>query len=525
MTSTADAAPITGPAASVARGGALNLIGALVYGACNFVLLIVLNRSLGVRTAGVIVVAIALFNIVTTVCGLGTSTGLVRTISKERATGRVERLPATVRTALGPVLIVSTAVALGAWFLVEPVTHRFASGSNPEMVPVLRAMIPFIPAATLHTVVVQATRGFDTMVPQVAIERIGRALSLPLVVIAAATLDLRPAAVAAAWAGTNLVALGFSWRALSRRVEAAVAAAPRSPVRRDRAISRAFWAFTAPRAVGQASEVVVNWMDTVIVGAVLSTTAAGIYASGTRYLLPGLFAAEALMQVTGPRVSGLLARRRTHEASVLVQVVAGWQVAVLWPFFLLVGAFPTPLLRVFGPEVVAARTALIALAASMLIASLAGPAASTILMAGRSRQAMGNTLLLVAVNVSGNLILVPRHGIGAAGAVWGVTIILAAALPCAQARYSLGVTTLGRPAFTAAGVAAATVGVAAALGRMALGDDLDGLVAAGILGGVTYLVALRSVRHALHIDTLWAGLRRRPQPGDLQPSATRGSDE
>ena len=82
----------------------------------------------------------------------------------------------------------------------------------------------------------------------------------------------------------------------------------------------------------QASEVVVNWMDTVIVGAVLSTTAAGIYASGTRYLLPGLFAAEALMQVTGPRVSGLLARRRTLEASVLVQVVAGWQVAVLWPF-------------------------------------------------------------------------------------------------------------------------------------------------------------------------------------------------
>ena len=82
MTSTAATAPITGPAASVARGGALNLIGALVYGACNFVLLIVLNRSLGVRTAGVIVVAIALFNIVTTVCGLGTSTGLDRTISK-----------------------------------------------------------------------------------------------------------------------------------------------------------------------------------------------------------------------------------------------------------------------------------------------------------------------------------------------------------------------------------------------------------------------------------------------------------
>src|SRR5690606_33249068 len=108
------------------------------------------------------------------------------------------------------------------------------------------------------------------------------------------------------------------------------------PIEPDRAFRKQYWRFTAPRAVGQASEVAVNWLDTIVVSAIVSTTAAGIYASGSRYLLPGLFAAEALMQVTGPRISGLLAKDRKREASELLQVVAGWQVLVMWPLYLLI---------------------------------------------------------------------------------------------------------------------------------------------------------------------------------------------
>jgi hypothetical protein len=85
--------------------------------------------------------------------------------------------------------------------------------------------------------------------------------------------------------------------------------------------------------------------------------------------------------------------------------VAGWQVAVMWPIYLITALFPSPLLRVFGDEVVEAKGAVIAIAVAMLIAAPAGPVASVILMAGRSRQAMLNTLVLVAINVTGNLLL------------------------------------------------------------------------------------------------------------------------
>ena len=494
--------------AAVARGGATNLIGAVVYGASNFVVLIVLNRMLGVDDAAVVVVAIALFNVVSTVSGLGCTTGLVRTISRLRAVDEPERLRATLRVALVPVTLVSVAAGAGLALAAPALADVLADGDTVDQVAtVLRRMAVFDPAATVHTVVIQGTRGFDTMVPVVAVERIGRALALPVVVGIAAAAGTGPTGAGVAWASTNAVALAFSIAAMSKRVDDALSRSGRNPVAPDPQFRRAYWRFTAPRAVGQASEVAVNWSDTIIVSALVSTTAAGVYASGTRYLLPGLFAAEALMQVTGPRISGLMARHRPDEASALIKVVAGWQVAVLWPIYTLIALFPTPLLTVSGPEVVQARGALVALAVAMLVATPVGPAASAILMAGRSSQAMANTGAVLGVNIAGNLIFVPRHGITAAGVVWGVTIVIAAVLPGWQCRH-LGIHTLGHPALIAAVLSTSTFGITAGLSRMTMGDNAKGLVAAGIVGAAGYLVGLRWAGPALSLHSLRPGAHR-----------------
>jgi O-antigen/teichoic acid export membrane protein len=509
---------------AVARGGAANMLGAVVYGASNFVLLIVLNRVLGVDDAGVVVVAIALFNVISTIAGLGCSTGLVRMLSHDRATGEAWRLPATVRVALVPVAIVSVATAVVVAVAAPALASLLAEGDQVDPVAsVLRWMSLFLPAAAIHTVVIQGTRGFGTMKPLVAIERIGRAVALPVVVGVVAAAGAGPVASGSAWAATNLVALHFSWRALKRRVDAAVAETGVEPVPADSEIRRRYWAFTAPRAVGQASEVAVNWLDTIVVSAIVSTTAAGVYASGSRYLLPGLFAAEALMQVTGPRISGLLATDRKREASALLKVVAGWQVSVMWPLYALIALFPTPLLQVFGEQVVDAKGALVWLALAMMVSSPIGPAPSAILMSGRSTQAMFNTLVVLAVNLVGNLVFVPDHGITAAGAVWGATIVVAAVLPGWQCRHLLGVSTIGRPALVAAALTTATVGAAGIVARLWFGDAISGLIAAGSVGGAAYVVGLAACRNQLHLDALRAGVTRRPAP--TNHSQTVSTDE
>ena len=500
----------SGAVGAVARGGALNLVGSIVYGAANFILLVVLNRVLGTAEAGIVLVAIAIFNITETIAELGCGTGLVRMLSRDRAIGRQDRLRATVIVGIVPVAIASIFAAGLLWVVAEPFARLLADDGDAQVVAhVLRAMALFLPFATLHSVLVSGTRGFNTMIPQTLIERVGRATALPMVVAIAVGMGMGPVGVGAMWAATTVVALVFSARAMSSRVKRATERAGVTSLPPDREIARDFWSFTAPRAIGQSAEVAVNWVDTVLVGVLVSTTAAGIYASGTRYILPGVYAANALMQVTGPRISGLLSNGLKREASQLLKVVAGWQVAVMWPLYLITALFPSPLLRVFGDQVVEAKGALVAISIAMLVTAPAGPVASVILMAGRSRQAMLNTLVLVVINVGGNLLFVPTYGITAAGVTWGATILVAALLPGWQAARSLGVATLGRPAVVAVAVAAATVGAIGLGARLWLGDDTTGLVLTSSLGVLAYLIGLAFVRSELHLDALWNGIRRR----------------
>ena len=91
-------------------------------------------------------------------------------------------------------------------------------------------------------------------------------------------------------------------------------APPPGPAANRREIGISFWRYAGPRAAGQLSEIMISWLDTVLVGAIISTSAAGIYGAGTRLMLPGLFVGEAVMQVVGPKVSAMLIRSEVRDA-------------------------------------------------------------------------------------------------------------------------------------------------------------------------------------------------------------------
>jgi O-antigen/teichoic acid export membrane protein len=258
--------------------------------------------------------------------------------------------------------------------------------------------------------------------------------------------------------------------------------------------------------VGQVSEVLVNWMDTVIVGAILGTAAAGIYGAGTRYVLPGIFVADAIMQVVAPRISGLMNRGDPMQAGHLLRVATGWQSMLMWPLYTIVGVFAPVLLRLFGPEVTQATGAVRALAIGIVVAALAGPAAAIILMSGRSLLAMGNTLLLVAVNLAGNLLLVPAHGLSAAGIVWAVTLVIAAWLPSLEAWRWLDVRSWGRPGFIAAVLSAVTVLPCALLALAWWGQSWTGVVVGGFAGSLLYALGIARWAGALELGVLRSSL-------------------
>jgi O-antigen/teichoic acid export membrane protein len=497
---------------AVARGGALNLIGSIVYGLGNFVLLAVLTRELGAEQAGPAIVAIAVFMIMSRFAELGGSTGLVRTISRDRALGRVERIKPTVIAAVVPVFTLGLVFAVVLWLLAPALADLFGTGKDTaEITHLLRLLAPFLPLSATYGVIVIGSRGFDVMWLQVWMEKIGRACLMPVAVFLAIQAGGGPEGALAAWALSTLLVAVVTAVLFVRLMRTEVAAHPATgeiPPVEFGPIARGFWVFTLPRAFGQAFNVAVLWFDTLFVAALIGATEGGIYAAGTRYLLIGTFISEAVMQAVGPRVSGLLTLHKTDEARQVVVQTTTWQVAIIWPIYLVIGVFATVLLRVFGPDFVAAEAALVFLSVGMLVACLGGPCDSVILMSGRSRQSLFNSAAALTVNVVGNLVFVPLYGISAAGAVWAVTLVVAAGLPALQSTRRLGITPWSRPMVRTMGLALGTVGVACLAARAALGETWTGLFAAVLVGGTAYSALTWRLRRSIHLQDLLDSFRR-----------------
>ena len=218
-------------------------------------------------------------------------------------------------------------------------------------------------------------------------------------------------------------------------------------------------------------------MDTLIISAILGTTDAGIYAAGTRYLLIGLFTAEAIMQVIGPRISALLALRKRNDAARLYSIGAAWQTAITWSVYLIVLFFSTPLLRIFGPDTSRPGRARVAGVRDAHLVALR-PLGHDHPDEWPQPVEPLQRLVAVGVNLLGNFLLVPHFGITAAGATWAVTIVIAAALPAYQARRDLGVHPWSGAVRAAMLCASVGVGLPVVVSWLVLGPTAAGITAA-----------------------------------------------
>jgi O-antigen/teichoic acid export membrane protein len=498
--------------ATVARGGALNLAGAFASGLLSFVLVVVVTRGLGPRSAGAFFVAIALFSLVSKTLELGADTGLVRTVSRLRALGRVSDIRRSLEVAIGPVIGVGLVATAAIWMEATDLARLLARGSPPhEVAPLLRALAPFVPVASVYTVTLAATRGFGTMVPSVIVDRTVKPALQPLLVglvvgagWGATTVVLAWAApIAAAWVAASLWLL-----ALVRRAEAEGAHDP-AQMRPRRRLAASFWRFTAPRGLAGFFQVAIVWVDTLLIGALRSAREAGIYAAATRYTLISTFALTAIIQVIGPKISELIARKDRTSAGAVYQVSTAWLVLMTWPVNFTIVAFAPVLVSVFGRGFEAGQTPLFILGFAMFVATLAGPVDVVLLMAGKSSWNLFNTLVSLILNVTLNLLLIPRWGINGAAIAWAASILANNALPLAQTWRLLRLHPFGRGSLRAVIITSCVFGLIASLVRLLLGGSLRTFLLYAVVSCTLYLILLVRSREVLELDVVKNALLRR----------------
>lgn len=477
---------VTSARSGLGTAAVANLVGGALGAMVNLVLAALVGRHLGTEGSGVYFLVVAVFLIVANSAELGADTGLVRFVAATRALGRPEDTTQIVRTAVVPVLVGgAVVVALGI-----PLALAVAPSGLSSVVVV--AAVPLTVLASLTALALGITRGA------------GDPLAFPLVqniLLPAGRMVAVGVAVLAGWGVSEVVAAWLLPVPLVLVVAAALAArhvtGGARPEGRSRTAYPGFWRFSAARGATACVEIVLEWVDVVIVGVFASPAEAGVYAVVTRCARAGEVVQQAARIAVGPAISAASARGDHALVGRLYGVVTAAMVWAAWPFYAVLAVFAEPVLGIFGDGFESGAPSLRVLAAAMAVATAAGAVQSVLLMAGRSSWQLADKTGALALDVVLLLVLVPHWGIEGAAIAWAVTIVVDTAVVGYQVQVLMGVRPPWGPILWAAALPVVMVLVPSVLVASTWGTGVSVAAATTAALAVVYLAAGALLRRRL----------------------------
>ncbi len=491
----------------LARGGALNLVGAGVSSVVNILLVLAIARGVTQAQAGRFFAATSVFLLVAMVAKLGANTGLVYFIARLRALGRPDLIGARLRTAMLPVA--GAAVLLGAalWIFAEPLADLTVRGDTTQTESYLRILAVFVPLAALADVTLAATRGFRKMKPTVVADLLARPVMQLAFIVLVLAVDAPLWWLAVAWAAPylpELIAARLWLHSVHRRDNR-----PATTTSADGFGASDFWRFTWPRAVTSVVHLALQRLDIILVAALLGPAEAAVYTVATRFLVVGQLGAQAMTTVVQPRLAELLAVRDRAGAGAVYQLASAWVVLITWPIYLLAIVLATQFLAIFGKGYTGATSVITILAIAMLLKTICGMVDVVLNMAGRTMWTLINSVTALAVMVGLDLVLIPEYGIIGAAWGWAAAIAVNNLLPLAQTITSLKLHPFGPGTWRAALLCAVCFGAIPLAARWISDSDPAWLVASIAAGTVAYAIGCYRMRDSLSLDALRDLWRRR----------------
>ena len=513
--------------ARVARGGAINLFGAVISAAATLGLTVIITHSFGRSAVGTFFVATSLFLIVEAVTNLGAYNGTIYFIARLRALRAERRIPAIIRATIIPVAISSVIGAAAVIAFAHPLAgilvHHTSAAVGPATVSTaavartLRVLAAALPFAALADTMLGTARGYHEMRPTVVVDRICRP-SFQLLGVAAAAVAGTSALLAPLWALPYLPATITSiiWlRQITRQHRAPIAVAPAggpsaaaaaerivTDNRHGRPNAKGFWRFTAPRSIASVAQIVIQRMDIVLVGIIKGPVEAAIYTAATRFLVAGQLGNAAISMAAQPQLTQLFAVRDRSGANTVYQVTTAWLILLTWPLYLLAIVFGPSVLAIFGRSYHAGSTVMIILALAMLVATACGQVDMVLITAGRSSWSLFNGLLAMAINIGVDLALIPRLGITGAAIGWAAAIAVTNLIPLAQVAAAERVHPFGRGTAAACALTLVSFGVIPLGLRALAGPRPTVSIGALALGCAVMALGLWRMQGTLHLSAM-----------------------
>ncbi|MGN5734318.1 lipopolysaccharide biosynthesis protein [Arthrobacter psychrochitiniphilus] len=476
---------LQGDTRAVARTGIGTFVSVIFGAGVAFSTTLFVSKTVGDEGAGVFFQILAFFAIASTACTFGADTGLVRILTAQLTLGHRGEVWKTFVVALVPVTVVAGVAAAAVWFSAPAFASLF---HDPHALDLIRLLALFIPPGSLLTAIFGGLRGFGRVGTFTGLQNVALPCLRFTAVAAVVVLGLGTLALAAAWVvpvalilvvAATLLRGSYHTYLDSAGTAQDPAAGKRTPGVAEggsgvdgssastAALFRKFWSFSAGRGASSLLEIILEWIDVILVGLFLGPAAAGVYGVVNRCVRLGQMADHSARIVVGPMLGAAMAAGDRLRTQSIYLVSTRLLILVAWPFYLVLLLGGPTLLSLFGPVFVDGYPALVIISVAMALAVTAGGVQSVLLMAGRSRWQLYNKLAALAVALTGNLLLIPLLGLRGAASSWAAAVLVDCALATWEVHHFLRIRvslrSISLPAVLALSVYGAGLGLVVAV--------------------------------------------------------------
>lgn len=377
----------------------------LAAAGCNFILSLVLARTLGIEGTGIYYLAFTLATIGATVGKVGLDTLLIRFIAKNAIINKWGVVKGIYNKAIKLAFFASLATSIAVYLASDQAAQNIFNA--PQLVEPLQLMAISILPTTLFMLHASALQG---------IKRVAMSVSVLSLFAPLCTIIFIPFMVPS---------FGINGAALSYIIAAFITLI----------IGVFFWHFSTPELRKCSPSIKIEsfssclpsyfwigifqqlnlWMPTLILGALSTEIEVGLYSVASRIAMITLFVMFAVNTIAAPKFaeyysdSDFISLEKFAQRATLILVLGAGAV------FSAFSIFSVDLLSLFGPEFVAGRAVLIVISLGLFLATSSGSVGHILLMCGGERSLRFSVAMAISSNVVVSLLLVPRWGaLGAA---------------------------------------------------------------------------------------------------------------
>ncbi len=182
--------------------------------------------------------------------------------------------------------------------------------------------------------------------------------------------------------------------------------------------------YSLPILFISSTQLVMNYADIIMIGTMLDTTQAGIYAAASRLATLATFGLILVNMIFAPYISELYHQNKPNDLQHLTTLGVRMASSFALPVCFCLWLFGDKLLAFFGNEFMAGHASLALLTAGGLVNVISGSVGFIMSMTGHQRQAAHFFAASSILNIILNLVLIPLFGIEGAAFATATSMVL-----------------------------------------------------------------------------------------------------